>query len=198
MDEVYERLARKLDELPHGFPNTDNGVELRILAKIFSPEDATVALDLLPMPESAEAIAARRRRGIDETRQQLEKMRARGQIARFRIRGKDRYLLAPFVVGIWEFQLPHVDAELAALFEEYAPHLLRTLGASKPALARVVPVNARVDGKAEVLRHRQRPQARGTGQVVPPDGLPVSYRARPRGSAMQPPPRDLHGFLARA
>ena len=31
MTDVYKRLARKLDKLPHGFPPTDSGVELQIL-----------------------------------------------------------------------------------------------------------------------------------------------------------------------
>ena len=45
----------------------------------------------------------------------------------------ETYGLAPFVVGIWEFQLNHLDRELAELFEEYAPTLLGTLGGVEPA-----------------------------------------------------------------
>ena len=38
--EIYRNLAKHLDELPGGFPRTNSGVELRILQKLFSPEDA--------------------------------------------------------------------------------------------------------------------------------------------------------------
>ena len=40
--DVYERLARKLDGLPNGFPRTEIGVELKLLRKIFHPEEAEV------------------------------------------------------------------------------------------------------------------------------------------------------------
>jgi electron transport complex protein RnfB len=153
MNDVYRRLAARLDTLPHGFPGTQSGVELRILAKIFSPEDAAMTLDLLPIPETAEAVARRLRRPVEALRPVLDGMAARGQIASFRFRGAHVYQLAPFVIGIYEFQLPRMDAELAAMFEEYAPTLVHTVGGDKPALARVVPVNAHIEARAEVLRH---------------------------------------------
>ena len=31
MSDVYKRLAERLDELPHGYPAADSGVELKIL-----------------------------------------------------------------------------------------------------------------------------------------------------------------------
>lgn len=151
--DIFQRLARRLNEFPQGFPPTPSGVELRILEKIFSREDAELALKLKMVPESAEAVARRLRRPTDEVRQRLDGMAARGQIFSFRMRGVQRYMLAPFVVGIWEFQLPHMDAELATLFEEYAPTLLATLGRARPALARVVPVHQAIQARAQVLRY---------------------------------------------
>ena len=35
MEEVYRVLAKKLDGMPNGYPATENGVELKILKKIF-------------------------------------------------------------------------------------------------------------------------------------------------------------------
>ncbi len=153
MDEVYRRLAAKLDGLPNGYPATETGVELRILERIFRPEDAALALRLKPIPEPPTVIA--RRLGEDPAvmEEHLEEMAARGQIASMRFRGRQCYCLVPFVVGIWEYQVAHLDAELAALVEEYAPALMRTLGGSAPALARVVPVNVSLESHAEVLSH---------------------------------------------
>jgi ferredoxin len=153
MADVYERLAAKLDGLPHGFPRTSSGVELRILNRIFSPADAELALRLLPVPETAAAIAARLGRPVEELRPLLDGMVSRGQIAAMHLRGEKNYGLAPFVIGIYEFQLPHMDAELAEMFEEYAPDLLKTVGGHKPALARVVPVNARIEAHAQTLAY---------------------------------------------
>ena len=151
MSSIYEQLAAKLDELPHGFPRTESGVELRILEKIFAPDQAAMAARLLPIPEPVEAIAHRLDRPAAELRPILDRMVRHGQILSFRMRGETVYGLAPFVVGIYEFQLPRMDAELAALVEEYAPHLLGTVGGAKPALARVIPVNARIDATAVIL-----------------------------------------------
>lgn len=151
MADVYKRLARALDSLPHGYPATDSGVELAILRKIFTPEDATMALKLKILPETAAMVARRLRRPTAEVRAILDHMADRGQIYKVRKRGRDHYGLAPFIIGIWEFQLNRLDRELAELFEEYAPSLLGSLGGVAPALARVVPVNRRIDAQAEIL-----------------------------------------------
>lgn len=153
MQTIYERLAAKLDQLPFGFPPTESGIELRILAKIFSPADAAMAIDLLPIPETAEGIGRRLGRPVAELRPVLDAMVGRGQIGSMMMRGNKAYMLAPFVVGIYEFQLPRMDAELAEMFEEYAPRLLPAMGRHKPALARVVPVNLRIEAHAEVLAY---------------------------------------------
>jgi Pyruvate/2-oxoacid:ferredoxin oxidoreductase delta subunit len=153
MNGIYERLAAKLDEFPHGFPRTESGVELRILQKIFSPEDAALAVQLLPIPETAEAAARRLGRTAEDLRPRLDDMVRRGQIVSFRVRGGQVYGLAPFVIGVYEFQLPRMDAELAALVEEYSPHLVGMVGGVKPALARVIPINARIEAQATILAH---------------------------------------------
>ena len=151
MTDVYKRLAKKLDKLPQGYPATESGVELEILRKIFSPEDAEMTLQLKPFPETSEGIANRLGKPHDEMRTTLEGMASRGQIAAMQWRGERRYAVAPFVVGIFEYQLPHIDRELAELCEEYAPHLAKTLGGAEPGLARVVPVNKQIDGRTTVL-----------------------------------------------
>ena len=37
---IYEALAAHLDRLPAGFPRTPGGVEMRILRRLFTPEEA--------------------------------------------------------------------------------------------------------------------------------------------------------------
>jgi Na+-translocating ferredoxin:NAD+ oxidoreductase subunit B len=151
--DVYRRLARKLDALPHGYPSTASGVELRILRKVFEPEDAALAVRLRAIPERAEAIARRVGRPVGEVQRHLESMADRGQVGASLRNGVARFSLVPFVVGIYELQLERLDKELADLFEEYVPHLMKTLGGSKPAVARVVPVNVKVDAKPQILPH---------------------------------------------
>jgi Na+-translocating ferredoxin:NAD+ oxidoreductase subunit B len=151
--DVFERLARKLDAQPAGFPRTESGVELRILREIFSPADAALAVRLKPIPETAEVIARRLSRPAEEMRATLDAMADRGQIASFWMNGQHVYAFVPFVVGIYEFQLERMNKALADLFEEYAPSLLRCVGGPEPSLARVIPVNAHIEARAQVLPH---------------------------------------------
>ena len=50
-------------------------------------------------------------------------------------------MLAPFVVGIYEYQVYRLDKELVDLFEEYFPILSKSIGGYKPAIARTIPIN---------------------------------------------------------
>ncbi|MBW1842248.1 MAG: 4Fe-4S ferredoxin, partial [Deltaproteobacteria bacterium] len=43
---IYYNLAKVLDTLPNGFPKTDSGVEIKLLKRIFRPEDAELFCDL--------------------------------------------------------------------------------------------------------------------------------------------------------
>ena len=153
MTDVYHRLAKKLDELPSGYPATESGIELKILRNIFTPEEAEMALKMRPMPETVEAVAKRLGKSVSEMQRILDHMVERGQIAAATISGRQMYLLLPFVVGIYELQLNRMDKEFAELFEEYLPELLKTLGGHEPALARVVPVSTEIRQDLHVHRY---------------------------------------------
>ena len=49
--DIYRRLAKHLDNLPAGYPATESGVEMRILRRLFTPEEATLAIHLTLLPE---------------------------------------------------------------------------------------------------------------------------------------------------
>ncbi len=152
--DVYEKLAKKLDELPQGFPSTDTGVELKILRMIFSPEEAEMALLMTPAPETAEQVAARISQPAEETRAMLDQMAKKGQIASLKTGGHQVYRFIPFVIGIYESQRnERMTKELAELFEEYGPYLARKAGGHAPHQARVIPVNAAIPTDLQVLMH---------------------------------------------
>jgi electron transport complex protein RnfB len=153
MSDVYKRLANRLDELPHGYPATESGVELKILRKIFTPEDAEMALKIKPFPETAEAIAERLNKPVGKMRTILDNMAKKGQIGCLKMFGQQVYMLFPFVPGIYEFQVYKLDKELAELVEEYGPILIKTLGGNSPALARTVPININIETKSQIQRY---------------------------------------------
>jgi len=141
MTNVYKQLAERLDQLPQGYPATETGVELKILEKIFSPEDAKTALKLKYFPETADAIANRLGKPTEKIRETLDEMAHKGQIGSVTSNGHQVYMLAPFVVGIYEYQVHRLDKELVNLFEEYLPTLAKSFGGYEPALARTIPIN---------------------------------------------------------
>jgi len=153
MRDVYKKLAKKLDSMPQGFPATDDGLELKILRKIFTPEDAETAIKLKPMPETAEQIARRFGKPVEEMRAKLDAMAEKGQIGSFTIKGKQRYMFVPYVLGVYEFQVKHLDEELAGMVEDYEPVYSQSLGGSKPAFGRVIPLNASIKAEASILSY---------------------------------------------
>ena len=58
-DQIYAKLAKVLDTLPSGFPSTGSGVEIKILKRIFQPEEAELFCDLRLALETPEQIAKR-------------------------------------------------------------------------------------------------------------------------------------------
>ena len=57
-EDVYTRLREFMDTLPTGFPATPNGVEIKILKKLFTPEEAELTMKLSKEPEEVREIAA--------------------------------------------------------------------------------------------------------------------------------------------
>jgi Na+-translocating ferredoxin:NAD+ oxidoreductase subunit B len=64
IDPAYRDLALLLDTLPQGYPATESGIELELLGKLFSPEEARMAARLSLTAETPAAISARA--GLDE------------------------------------------------------------------------------------------------------------------------------------
>ena len=118
-DEIYLKLREFLDNMPGGFPATESGVELKILKKLFTPEQAHIAVHLKEMPQPSVLIARRLKMKRAEAAEKLDAMAKEGLILRTRIAGKPFYMAAQFLVGIFEFHVNTLDRELAELMEEY-------------------------------------------------------------------------------
>ena len=114
-EHVYEQLAEALNRLPNGFPRTPSNVEIRVLKKIFPPEEASIASQLTGSKEPVEPIAKRVGLSPKETGTRLREMAKRGLLWSYKEGGKVLFRLAPFVVGIYESQRESMDHELAHL-----------------------------------------------------------------------------------
>ena len=148
--DMYEQLADALDRLPNGFPRTPSHVEIALLKKIFSPEEAELANQLCGNMEDVDVIAERFGLPVKEARRSLMKMTKRGLVWFEKKAGKARFRLAPFIVGIYEDQRERMDHEFAELFEQYmADGGGAGLMKLQPALQRVIPVQRAI--KSELI-----------------------------------------------
>jgi ferredoxin len=155
-EDIYRRLAQRLDAIPNGFPATQSGVELRLLAKIFTPEEAALASVMRLTCEPATDIAARAGADPGTAYDVLKGMTRKGLIRARRGEKQLTFGLMPFVVGIYEEQLPRMDAELATLFEEYVQETRGgsiTLGTL--AVHRVIPVEEAIPFDLEIFPYER-------------------------------------------
>ena len=77
-DAIYHQLATVLDTLPNGFSKTDSGVEIRLLKKMFEPEEAELFGEMKLKFETADQIAARTKQTKPELETQMDRMWRRG------------------------------------------------------------------------------------------------------------------------
>ena len=140
-DSPYRQLAARLNELPNGFPPAPDGAELRLLAYLFTPEEAALAAQLRLTLETPAEIAARLGGDAQALRKQLKSMVMRGLITAGRApSGGLGYGLLPFVVGTYDTQAGRINADLARLFEDYYQQTYRQSIPQQPLAHRVIPV----------------------------------------------------------
>ena len=155
-ENVFRRLADTLDTMPNGFPSTESGVELQMLAKMFAPEEAALGAAMRTSFDPAEEIAARAGVESKEARHLLKGMARRGLIYVRKGKGTLLFALMPFVVGFYEEQLPILDEELARLAEQYFQEIRgKTILDSGPSIHRVVPVGEAVPFDLEVFPYER-------------------------------------------
>ena len=151
---IFRKLAKHLDNLPGGFPPTESGVELRILQRLFTPEEAELASHLTPIPEESEAIASRAKIDSKEAAQRLEKMARKGLIYSLEREGKmPKYRANQFIIGIWEFNVNRLDVDFIRDVNEYMPTLLDE--AWKVPQLRTIPVGHSLTPEHVVLPYEQ-------------------------------------------
>ena len=147
---AYKHLAERLHALPNGFSPTDDGVELQLLAKLFSPEEAELAAQLRITLETPAELAERLGGDPRELRKQLKSIARRGLITAGRSDNGLGYGLMPFVVGIYEMQVNALDEETAQLFEDYYQQAFGETLRMQPPVHRVIPIGESVPMGIEV------------------------------------------------
>jgi electron transport complex protein RnfB len=150
MPDDFKKLAVHLDNLPGGFPATESGVEIRILKRLFSDEEARIACALTMLPETAETIADRYGMDVNAMASMLDEMSRKGLI--FRItKAQPLYMAAQFVIGIWEYHVNDLDPGLIQDFNAYVPHLTRRWAQQKTKQLRVIPISKSLSPEMKIM-----------------------------------------------
>ncbi len=155
-EDIYRRLAQHLDDLPAGFPSTESGVELRILKKLFTEDEAEMALLLSVIPEAPASVAVRAKLPVDETARRLDALSRKGLIYRRETKDGGRlYSANQYVIGIWEYQVNNLRLDLVRDMEEYLPTLLGEGSWKQNPQLRTVPVMKAIPVRHEILAHER-------------------------------------------
>jgi electron transport complex protein RnfB len=155
VDNIYKQLARVLDRIPEGYPETESGVELKILARLFTPEEAELACYLDLEPRLSKTIAQRIGWEERQTFVCLKGMTKKGLIEAERGQGGLYFKLIPFVVGFYENQNARIDEEFAHLVEAYFNEGLYKIMSDKPAVHRVIPLETVIPLNIEVMPYQR-------------------------------------------
>ncbi len=152
MGDVFNKLADYLDKTPAGFPATESGIEIKILKRLFTPEEAELTLVLSMMPEPVSEIAKRIDVPEDDLGVQLESMAKKGLIFRARRGDNAYYMVSQFVVGIWEYNLKNLTPDLIKEVNEYLPEYMEKSWLKHDTKQlRVIPISEDVTGDASVV-----------------------------------------------
>lgn len=154
--DIYDRLAEHLNSLPGGFPRTESGVEIRILKRLFTPDDAKLAIHLTVIPEEARVVARRAKIPVEEASRRLEEMVKTGLISGIYPKDKPSlYMALQFVIGIWENQVNRLSRELIQDVQEYMPfYNEKNVEVGVPQL-RTIPVGKSIGVKNEVMPYER-------------------------------------------
>ncbi len=120
--DLYRELGKKIDNLTMRAPW--NETLYKILKELYSSEEAELAVKMPYGMATLDQIALVTGYNQDRLKFLLEKMAAKGLVVDVEADGRCRYILSPFVIGIFEFTMMRTgeDADykkMAGLFNEY-------------------------------------------------------------------------------
>ncbi len=121
-EQIYRNLQQHLDRQAVGYPATKSGVEIRILKRFFTPEEARLAMHLTYKPASLEGIyESAKDSGVsfDSVESMLNTMAKNGVIGLIEKKETRYFCTIPFVVGMFEGQLKKLTPEFLSDVDQY-------------------------------------------------------------------------------
>ena len=158
-DTIYRSLQQHLDTQAVGFPSVKSGADIRLLQRLFSPDEAKLALHITYKPEPTGTITERAARefSAEQTASLLEKMFQKGAVGWKEKNGASQWCVMPLVVGMYECQ----DGNPTPEFLHDANAYMKTLkfGKSflsvKPSQMRTIPLPLSIPAEHHVATYDQ-------------------------------------------
>jgi electron transport complex protein RnfB len=154
-EEVYRQLAQRLDTVPNGFPATESGVELELLARLFTPQEAALACAMRLTPEPAADIAVRAGTSAAVASDLLDGMARKELIRAHQDKDQRTYRLQSRLAGTMGTRMILQDPELATLFEQYYQETRGISLEYSPASYRVIPVQESIPVDLQIHPYEQ-------------------------------------------
>jgi NAD-dependent dihydropyrimidine dehydrogenase PreA subunit len=156
---LYRELQKRIDQYSMGFPETESGVEIKILKKLFREDDAKVFLQLSPLLEATATIAPKLGLTEGQAAEKLKDMSDRGLLFCLRKGGQAYYSAILFVHGLFEFQVKRLDREMAELVEQLMSEKFNVnMQENASGFVRPIPVNQAVDATLNIASYEDATQ----------------------------------------
>ena len=174
--DVYRKLQKHIDNMPVAFPESDSGLDIKLLKNLFTPEEAKIALELSALPEPLERIHKRLAKtgiSISDLEKILDNLTKKGSILGgkfFERKGpKKYYSKAPLAIGMYELQAGRLTKELEKDFQGYLNEkFYKAFHSKKTSQMRTIPINKGVnieryidsyDNARDIVQKTERPMA---------------------------------------
>ncbi len=117
--DIYQELRKKINQRGVGFDKTTSGIEIKILKRLFTEEEARMYMHLSWDLESTGKISKRAGQDVEKVSAVLKSMAKKGLVFPKQKEKTSYYAAAPYAHGIFEHQVNRMDPEMAQMFEEY-------------------------------------------------------------------------------
>ncbi|MFX0070288.1 MAG: ATP-binding protein [Candidatus Hermodarchaeota archaeon] len=157
---IYRELQEHLDKMPVGFPKTESGVEISLLEKLFTPEEALIATKLKFFPVNLKKIHRSLKKteiNLEVLNEKLDVMVQKGVIMKREVNGQPSYSNIPYLIGIWELQLGRLTPEVASDSYQYFNESYFEKGYNKTGIPqmRTIPIEKAIKNDATVATYDQ-------------------------------------------
>ena len=159
-DDIYRQLQEHLDNHPIPFPETESGIEIKLLKSLFTEQEAEIALQLSTLLERPLKIHKRLKTkdvSFSDLEEILHDMFKKGLIRGVHDRknsGKYMYSKMPLAIGMFEAQVDKITAGVAEHFYAYKKEGLGdALLGTKTNQMRTIPLNVKIDPEFHVSNY---------------------------------------------